>query len=144
MGFPLLYPSYGAAPPGRKSGLRPRRLLSGDAERRACVVRCGLALHRLHPRLRRAALQPIGECVDGVGFTRGQHFDAAVGQVAGVAAQSQPLRLLAGAGAEEHALHLARSEEHTSELQSLMRISYAVVCLKKKKNKYTTIYKAYM
>src|SRR3546814_501414 len=30
-------------------------------------------------------------------------------------------------------LYLARSEEHTSELQSLMRISYAVFCLKKKK-----------
>src|SRR3546814_8968700 len=29
-----------------------------------------------------------------------------------------------------------RSEEHTSELQSLMRISYAVFCLKKKKQKY--------
>src|SRR3546814_7929183 len=33
---------------------------------------------------------------------------------------------------------IARSEEHTSELQSLMRISYAVFCLKKKKNKKTT------
>src|SRR3546814_1964085 len=31
-----------------------------------------------------------------------------------------------------------RSEEHTSELQSLMRISYAVFCLKKKKQKTTT------
>src|SRR3546814_5583705 len=31
----------------------------------------------------------------------------------------------------------ARSEEHTSELQSLMRISYAVFCLKKKKNRQT-------
>src|SRR3546814_2789680 len=30
-----------------------------------------------------------------------------------------------------------RSEEHTSELQSLMRISYAVFCLKKKKNRTT-------
>src|SRR3546814_6769743 len=30
---------------------------------------------------------------------------------------------------------LFRSEEHTSELQSLMRISYAVFCLKKKTNK---------
>src|SRR3546814_2930852 len=30
----------------------------------------------------------------------------------------------------------ARSEEHTSELQSLMRISYAVFCLKKKKKTY--------
>src|SRR3546814_4087798 len=33
---------------------------------------------------------------------------------------------------------LTRSEEHTSELQSLMRISYAVFCLKKKKNKNET------
>src|SRR3546814_9038217 len=32
-----------------------------------------------------------------------------------------------------------RSEEHTSELQSLMRISYAVFCLKKKKTNYITI-----
>src|SRR3546814_1434851 len=37
----------------------------------------------------------------------------------------------------DHALHVGvrrgRSEEHTSELQSLMRISYAVFCLKKKR-----------
>src|SRR3546814_1437391 len=33
----------------------------------------------------------------------------------------------------------ARSEEHTSELQSLMRISYAVFCLKKKKTQITNI-----
>src|SRR3546814_4269302 len=41
------------------------------------------------------------------------------------------------------ALHLrqrqSRSEEHTSELQSLMRISYAVFCLKKKKQSHPTI-----
>src|SRR3546814_4377891 len=36
--------------------------------------------------------------------------------------------------------YLERSEEHTSELQSLMRISYAVFCLKKKKRKMTGIY----
>src|SRR3546814_9990832 len=36
-----------------------------------------------------------------------------------------------------------RSEEHTSELQSLMRISYAVFCLKKKRNK-TTIEQIHM
>src|SRR3546814_2512003 len=35
----------------------------------------------------------------------------------------------------EAALGRRRSEEHTSELQSLMRISYAVFCLKKKKNR---------
>src|SRR3546814_4775177 len=33
-----------------------------------------------------------------------------------------------------------RSEEHTSELQSLMRISYAVFCLKKKNNKHINMY----
>src|SRR3546814_3257480 len=33
------------------------------------------------------------------------------------------------------AMVLMRSEEHTSELQSLMRISYAVYCLKKKQNR---------
>src|SRR3546814_5869893 len=36
-----------------------------------------------------------------------------------------------------------RSEEHTSELQSLMRISYAVFCLKKKKTTTTDLYKLY-
>src|SRR3546814_1104315 len=34
---------------------------------------------------------------------------------------------------------IPRSEEHTSELQSLMRISYAVFCLKKKNIKITTL-----
>src|SRR3546814_2160693 len=41
----------------------------------------------------------------------------------------------AAAGGDE------RSEEHTSELQSLMRISYAVFCLKKKK-KHTTVHES--
>src|SRR3546814_4524206 len=34
---------------------------------------------------------------------------------------------------EKQEIYMKRSEEHTSELQSLMRISYAVFCLKKKK-----------
>src|SRR3546814_1796399 len=42
--------------------------------------------------------------------------------------RTQRLRHLRGVGGAG----LARSEEHTSELQSLMRISYAVFCLKKK------------
>src|SRR3546814_2902135 len=37
---------------------------------------------------------------------------------------------------EKQKVEAARSEEHTSELQSLMRISYAVFCLKKKKQNY--------
>src|SRR3546814_7828404 len=49
--------------------------------------------------------------------------------------EARELRRTHGAGA-------IRSEEHTSELQSLMRISYAVFCLKKKKkkNNTTTLY----
>src|SRR3546814_3426244 len=43
--------------------------------------------------------------------------------------------------AQYHGLHasdfITRSEEHTSELQSLMRISYAVFCLKKKNTRST-------
>src|SRR3546814_5365256 len=50
------------------------------------------------------------------------------------------LREQAGGCVEQLGSHIghqkSRSEEHTSELQSLMRISYAVFCLKKK-NKYT-------
>src|SRR3546814_8136816 len=45
-------------------------------------------------------------------------------------------RRLGRGGGDQH-----RSEEHTSELQSLMRISYAVFCLKK--NNITTIIKNY-
>src|SRR3546814_8580504 len=44
----------------------------------------------------------------------------------------EPLRALRGPGAR------MRSEEHTSELQSLMRISYAVFCLKNKTKHITT------
>src|SRR3546814_6331686 len=39
---------------------------------------------------------------------------------------------------------MVRSEEHTSELQSLMRISYAVFCLKKKKTIHKNIYLIYL
>src|SRR3546814_9572308 len=42
-------------------------------------------------------------------------------------------------GAFSKMIKRERSEEHTSELQSLMRISYAVFCLKKKNNKQNTI-----
>src|SRR3546814_8513943 len=43
------------------------------------------------------------------------------------------LKQLAGFIHQRFAAEVKRSEEHTSELQSLMRISYAVFCLKKKK-----------
>src|SRR3546814_1009190 len=50
----------------------------------------------------------------------------------------QPPKKTAGGRVLGKQAKAARSEEHTSELQSLMRISYAVFCLKKKKRKHTT------
>src|SRR3546814_18142894 len=52
----------------------------------------------------------------------------------GIARHSGRIWPLSGHGGGRPA-HFRRSEEHTSELQSLMRISYAVFCLKKKKKK---------
>src|SRR3546814_2571352 len=46
-----------------------------------------------------------------------------------------PCRLASATGIAEICGRCKRSEEHTSELQSLMRISYAVFCLKKKNNR---------
>src|SRR3546814_510448 len=53
----------------------------------------------------------------------------------GHAGQVRALRIGRVAG-NRQLLDQLRSEEHTSELQSLMRISYAVFCLKKKKQKH--------
>src|SRR3546814_1597068 len=54
------------------------------------------------------------------------------------AEEERPLHLSTFKAGGRMAAHILqrehRSEEHTSELQSLMRISYAVFCLKKKKN----------
>src|SRR3546814_8071051 len=57
---------------------------------------------------------------------------AVVNAIAELARQEQSDVVAQAYGIED----LSRSEEHTSELQSLMRISYAVFCLKKKKNIY--------
>src|SRR3546814_5490651 len=54
-------------------------------------------------------------------------------QLSRVAADDRGRDLKAITRCQGELAHLARSEEHTSELQSLMRISYAVFCLKKKK-----------
>src|SRR3546814_6101349 len=61
-----------------------------------------------------------------------------IDRIAPIARQRRPIFLVsqnvAIARFKRHIAFSARSEEHTSELQSLMRISYAVFCLKKKKN----------
>src|SRR3546814_20627179 len=71
-----------------------------------------------------------GRIIQGSGISRGQRHRAVVEACddGGVDA--------GGAGDDTEGLgarRVERSEEHTSELQSLMRISYAVFCLKKKK-----------
>src|SRR3546814_2049283 len=69
--------------------------------------------------VRRAYPMPVAYAPDGVGIAGMRTC------LAGVQWQWD--------GVDFRFLH-PRSEEHTSELQSLMRISYAVFCLKKKKN----------
>src|SRR3546814_6679386 len=76
---------------------------------------------------------------DVVPVTRGTVRFRAVDSLCAVArspaGRSQRRRLCARRVADGHRTRrpTGRSEEHTSELQSLMRISYAVFCLKKKK-----------
>src|SRR3546814_2304824 len=72
----------------------------------------------------------VGELVDlAVDASAGEALSSQVGEERVVGALT---------AADDRGEHLEagtlRSEEHTSELQSLMRISYAVFCLKKKKN----------
>src|SRR3546814_5326006 len=67
-----------------------------------------------------------------------RHF---AGQSAGLGAPAEAVDDQPGddfAGTFEHVDRVTDREEHTSELQSLMRISYAVFCLKKKKQHETT------
>src|SRR3546814_9217269 len=72
---------------------------------------------------------------------RARHIDAdrrdrgAVRRPLLAALESDQARV--GRAADDRAAISRRSEEHTSELQSLMRISYAVFCLKKKKKNNT-------
>src|SRR3546814_9059534 len=60
-----------------------------------------------------------------------------LGDVTGVFFGKDFVSVTAAPGVEWRGLKPDRSEEHTSELQSLMRISYAVSCLKKKNYIYT-------
>src|SRR3546814_2431429 len=61
---------------------------------------------------------------------RGHRNRICAGLVAAAGCMRAPV---ADSGRKDRRFHGGRSEEHTSELQSLMRISYAVFCLKKQK-----------
>src|SRR3546814_6894302 len=90
-------------------------------------------------------LPKLGE-LDALGTRRSdklQHLDWAplvVGNRPGWNAKGDASRTIVAeildiCGAAPDSVEARRSEEHTSELKSLMRISYAVLCLKKKKKK---------
>src|SRR3546814_10736818 len=85
-----------------------------------------LAAHRRgHPRpVEGQVLLPLRQHHGNIGIFQTGPEVPAIGKRRAV---QSALRHLDGAGV------MRRSEEHTSELQSLMRISYAVFCLKKKK-----------
>src|SRR3546814_11123168 len=110
-------------PPRRLSVFVGVRGLAGVGARRRLVEaeQNRLAAHRAHDL--EAPLRAVGQAAGGIVRLGGE-----VDLVEPVARQLDSLAFRpAVAGQAEE-----RSEEHTSELQSLMRISYAVFCLKKK------------
>src|SRR3546814_9799124 len=96
------------------AALRPSHRTAASRRQRSCgtCLRGGLA--RVEPTQDFASQEKADVLADQLGVQR-----LAAGVVEGAQRRT---RISAG-----------RSEEHTSELQSLMRISYAVFCLKKKK-----------
>src|SRR3546814_6573756 len=105
-------PTRRTSGPGARGDARPA---DADLCRRLCRARAGggVSVHALSLRPRRTRSPPRPD-----GRERGSRGRAA--------------RLTEPADVQVSAFP-KRSEEHTSELQSLMRISYAVFCLKKKK-----------
>src|SRR3546814_17675952 len=69
---------------------------------------------------------------------RSLHVRTAADHLPGLAARALEQDRQGAADAPRLCALVMRSEEHTSELQSLMRISYAVFCLKKKKKNSNT------
>src|SRR3546814_4232846 len=106
----------------RLVGLRRARHADLDGAEVPAHVR-GVDVGDRHVNPRAGAADFLGRGHDGLGIA--QPFSH------GIAARHMPERavLQLACAADDS----SRSEEHTSELQSLMRISYAVFCLKKKK-----------
>src|SRR3546814_1672229 len=74
-------------------------------------------------------LHPLAALEQRLGVAQNLRVEAVGHRVA----EARPLRAALIVGRVDLGEDRVRSEEHTSELQSLMRISYAVFCLKKKK-----------
>src|SRR3546814_9706635 len=110
-GWALAYPDGGGQPH-----------LSG-ARADCCGLFAALAIYGPHP------LFPFGSRIGGAGYA-GFYPSASVRE--GRTCHYMPARAIRSRAPENAGRRGGRSEEHTSELQSLMRISYAVFCLKKK------------
>src|SRR3546814_1396598 len=87
--------------------------------------------------IRNGHAQHIGMQLQIKAVLQPQRLELVLGQFTGETARHLVAELI-DAGIDDRLVILVvtvhfRSEEHTSELQSLMRISYAVFCLKKKK-----------
>src|SRR3546814_2223774 len=112
--FLSAFPGYHAFPGGK--------IDAADSEGIALPAFCG----GFEPRLLRSLLREI---IEELSVDLSQEPDVRIRPL-GIALTPQklPVRF------KTHffAIELSRSEEHTSELQSLMRISYAVFCLQKK------------
>src|SRR3546814_5736249 len=109
-----------------KTGRREARMETRDAQHQHRIFDERLGDMPQHARLEIAhAAEWINQCAM---LVLGNRIDGEI------AATQIVFKRDIGAGVEGKAL---RSEEHTSELQPLMRISYAVFCLKKKLKVYT-------
>src|SRR3546814_7466040 len=115
-----------AGPSGGRDGRDHHHQAALRAGAHGRQIRAGHHVHRRrsgHRADRREAVMPIG---------RLNHVGVATPSIE----KSVEMYVsLLGATKVHEPFDLPRSEEHTSELQSLMRISYAVFCLKKKKKK---------
>src|SRR3546814_956199 len=104
--------------------LRPSDLITVASAKRSCRERCSgqaaTAISICSTPPAKISVATAGACT--IGTCRSAVTTSTIMLV-------MPTRATTGPSATSK-----RSEEHTSELQSLMRISYAVFCLKKKKN----------
>src|SRR3546814_3640687 len=112
---------------------RPRNLrgeMAGDAiPASPCATVAIVATPLQHPAMTPPAAATPWCCDGKAGRGRAVAFDSSRVIAPFAASAGEAARC-----AIEEDDHEPRSEEHTSELQSLMRISYAVFCLKKKKH----------
>src|SRR3546814_5521257 len=90
-----------------------------EVEARDVLNRVGAAMARLSPKTREIFM---AHRLDGLSYKE-------IGEKTGLSVKGVEWHV---SKAIAHIARAVRSEEHTSELQSLMRISYAVFCLKKK------------